>query len=72
MDALALLKRDHDEVKRMLATLDGTTERAVKTREEIFTRLRSELEVHEAIEEDIFYPAPQGPSEDEGHRLGGV
>jgi hemerythrin-like domain-containing protein len=57
MNALTLLKRDHDEVKRMLATLDGTTERAVKTREAIFTKLRSELEVHETIEEDIFYPA---------------
>jgi len=57
MDALSLLKEDHENVKRMLERLDSTTERGVKTREELFTRLQRELEVHEAIEEEIFYPA---------------
>ena len=57
MDALTLLKDDHDKVKKMLSELEDTTERAVKTREETFTRLKSDLEVHEAIEEEIFYPA---------------
>jgi Hemerythrin HHE cation binding domain len=57
MDALKLLKTDHDKVKKMLEDLDSTTERGVKTREEGFTKLRHELEVHEAIEEEIFYPA---------------
>ena len=41
----------------MLAELESTTERGVKTREELFTRLKQELVVHEAIEEEIFYPA---------------
>ncbi|MGZ4148034.1 MAG: hemerythrin domain-containing protein [Actinomycetota bacterium] len=57
MDAIALLKDDHDKVKKMLRQLDETTERAVKTREEVFTKLKSDLVVHEAIEEEIFYPA---------------
>ena len=57
MDALKLLKADHDKVKKMMEELDSTTERALKTREEGFTKLRHELEVHEAIEEEIFYPA---------------
>ena len=57
MDALKLLKGDHDKVKKMMQELDATTERGVKTREEGFTKLRHELEVHEAIEEEIFYPA---------------
>lgn len=57
MNPLSLLKRDHDEVKKMLATLDETTERAIKTRGETFTKLRSELDIHETIEEEIFYPA---------------
>ena len=57
MDALELLRTDHDKVKKMLEDLDSTTERALKTREEGFTKLRRELEVHEAIEEEIFYPA---------------
>jgi hemerythrin-like domain-containing protein len=57
MDALSLLKEDHDKVKKMLQELDSTTERGVKTREELFTKLKQELQVHEAIEEEIFYPA---------------
>ena len=57
MDAITLLKRDHDKVKKILEELDATTERGVKTREELFTKVKSELEVHEAIEEEIFYPA---------------
>ena len=57
MDAVTLLKDDHDTLKKILGDLDSTTERGVKTREELFTRVRRELEVHEAIEEEIFYPA---------------
>jgi hypothetical protein len=57
MDAIALLKEDHDKVKKILEDLDATTERGVKTREELYTKLRTELVVHEAIEEEIFYPA---------------
>jgi Hemerythrin HHE cation binding domain len=57
MDALTLLKADHDKVKRLLTELGSTTERGVKTREDLFSRLHRELEVHESIEEEIFYPA---------------
>ena len=56
MDAISLLKADHDKVKGILAELEPTTERAVKTRAELFARLKSELTVHEIIEEEIFYP----------------
>ena len=57
MDAIALLKQDHVKVKKMLSELDKTTERAVKTRGELFSKLKHELQVHESIEEEIFYPA---------------
>jgi len=43
-------------VKKMLETLDATTERATKTRTEIFEKLQHELEIHETVEEEIFYP----------------
>jgi hemerythrin-like domain-containing protein len=56
MDAIALLKRDHDKVKGMLKELESTTERGVKTRTELFGRIKDELSVHEIIEEEIFYP----------------
>ena len=38
MDAMSLLKEDHRKVKKMLAELESTTERGVKTREELFTQ----------------------------------
>lgn len=57
MDALSLLKEDHDKVKKLLKDLDSTTERGVKTREQLFNKIKQELEIHEAIEEEIFYPA---------------
>ncbi len=60
MDALQLLKSDHQKVKRMLEQLDATTERAKKTRTETFERLKRDLTIHETIEEEILYPALEG------------
>jgi hypothetical protein len=57
MDAIAMLKADHDKVKELLSRLESTTERGVKTREELFATIKGELTVHETIEEEIFYPA---------------
>jgi hemerythrin-like domain-containing protein len=56
MDAIALLKADHDKVKQLLTDLETTTERGVKTRTELFATIKGELTVHEIIEEEIFYP----------------
>jgi hemerythrin-like domain-containing protein len=56
MDAITLLKADHDKLKSLLAELETTTERGVKTRTELFATIKGELTVHEIIEEEIFYP----------------
>jgi hemerythrin superfamily protein len=56
MDALTLLEQDHQKVKKLMGEIEKTTERGVKTREELFTKLVGELTVHEKIEERIFYP----------------
>jgi len=56
VDALALLKSDHEKVKGLLSQLEKTTERGVKTRQELFATIKGELAVHETIEEEIFYP----------------
>ena len=57
MDAIALLKADHDRVKKMLDEGETTTERGVKTRTELLETLKREMMIHERIEEEIFYPA---------------
>jgi hemerythrin HHE cation binding domain-containing protein len=56
VDAIALLKADHEKVKDLLADLEKTTERGVKTRAELIATIKGELTVHEIIEEEIFYP----------------
>lgn len=56
MDAFTLLKEDHKKVAALFEEIEPTTERAVKTREEAFGKLRDELDVHAHIEEKILYP----------------
>ncbi len=56
MDAFELLKSDHKKVAGILEKLEGTTERELKTREELFTQLKTDLDIHAGIEEKIFYP----------------
>lgn len=57
MNPFELLKADHRKVKQLFEQLVDTTERAVKKREQLFPKLKMELDVHARIEEDIFYPA---------------
>lgn len=57
MNAFQLLKEDHKKVAGIFEKLEPTTERGVKTREDLFTQLKNELDVHAEIEETIFYPA---------------
>jgi hemerythrin-like domain-containing protein len=57
MNAITMLTEDHRAVRKLLSELESTTERGVKTREELFSRLKADLTVHEIIEEEIFYPA---------------
>ena len=56
-DPIALLEADHRRFEKLLEEGEQTTERAVKGRREILDTLISELNVHEAIEEQVLYPA---------------
>jgi hemerythrin superfamily protein len=56
-DPIELLKTDHRRFEKLLEDGEATTERAIKGRGEILDALTSELTVHEAIEEQILYPA---------------
>jgi hemerythrin superfamily protein len=57
MDALELLKEDHQKVKELFEEADGTEDQKEKNR--IFGEIQSELETHARIEETVFYPAMQ-------------
>jgi hypothetical protein len=57
MNALTMLEDDHKKMRGLLDQIESTTERGVKTREELFATIKGELMLHETIEEEIFYPA---------------
>jgi hemerythrin-like domain-containing protein len=56
-DPIALLESDHRHFEKLLDEGEQTTERARKGRRDILTALTNGLNVHEALEERIFYPA---------------
>ena len=57
MDALELLKQDHQTVKELFEQAEGTEDR--KQQRQLFTQIKRELETHARIEETVFYPAMQ-------------
>ncbi len=57
MNALKMLKADHQHVKQLLSELVETSNRAAKKREELLSEISQDLRVHAKIENDIFYPA---------------
>ena len=57
MDALELLKQDHQKVKELFKQGQQTEDK--KQQKQIFKEIKAELETHARIEETIFYPAMQ-------------
>ena len=57
VDAITLLEEDHKKVRKMLAEFEATTERGVKTRQQLLKDIETELVVHSQLEEELFYPA---------------
>ena len=56
-DPITLLETDHRRFEKLLKEGEESTERARKGRAELLKTLVSELNVHEAIEEQVLYPA---------------
>lgn len=56
-DPIALLEADHRRFEKLLEEGEKSTARAAKGRRELLDTLISELNVHEAIEEQLLYPA---------------
>ena len=56
MDALELLKQDHQKVKELF---EQAEEAEGKDQQKIFEQITTEIETHARIEETVFYPAVQ-------------
>ena len=57
MKATDLLKKDHDAVKGLLSEFEDSSDRSHQKRSALARQICTELKVHAAIEEEIFYPA---------------
>ena len=55
MNAISLLKKDHRSVKELLEELESTRG-ASQRRKDLFAKVQKEMQLHELIEEEIFYP----------------
>jgi hemerythrin superfamily protein len=58
LDAIALLKEDHETVKKLLADFTSASDSdEVSKKGEIVEEIIGALEAHATVEEEIFYPA---------------
>jgi hemerythrin superfamily protein len=55
MDALELLRQDHQKVKELFQQAEAMEEG--KEQKQIFGQIKKELDAHARIEETVFYPA---------------
>lgn len=69
MNAIELLKQDHNKVSRLFQKVKGSEEDKHK---ELFEQIKQELEVHTHIEETIFYPKIREEKELEDIVLEGI
>ena len=64
MDAIALLREDHQLLRKLTKALSETVEEEPDRRRKLFRRLEAELKAHTTIEEELFYPAFLDASDD--------
>jgi hemerythrin superfamily protein len=65
MNALELLKSDHDKVRGLFREFEAAAEKGNQDRSfEIMSQIAEELEVHTTIEEVVLYPAARNAGEE--------
>ena len=57
MDAITLLKKDHETVENLFKQFEESDPSDSATRRKLVDQMIEELAVHSAIEEQVFYPA---------------
>lgn len=58
-DAVELLKADHEKVKGLFDQFDAMTKRGASDEDKsaLVAKIRTELSVHESVENEVFFPA---------------
>jgi hemerythrin superfamily protein len=57
MNALNLLKKDHDSVRTLFSRFERTSKTDLERRNDLLAQIRREVQIHSRAEEEIFYPA---------------
>ncbi|RYG34462.1 MAG: hemerythrin domain-containing protein [Burkholderiales bacterium] len=57
LDAITVLRDDHQVLRKLSKELADTTEAALVTRKKLLAKLEAILTAHTTIEEELFYPA---------------
>ena len=66
IDAIAMLKADHDKVKKLFKQFERLhDDEADEEAEEVARQICNELTIHATVEEEIFYPAVRAAIDDE-------
>jgi hemerythrin superfamily protein len=65
MDAIALLKADHDEVKQAFKEFEKMDHEDTAAMEELVGTVCDALKAHTTVEEEIFYPAVRAAIDDD-------
>ncbi len=66
MNAIELLKKDHQKIRQMFDDYDDST---IEMRGEIARNVFHELEIHTRVEEDVLYPAVTASADKSGKEL---
>jgi hemerythrin-like domain-containing protein len=65
LDAIDLLKQDHDRVEKAFKEFDKADRQDAESCRRLIQTVCADLKVHTALEEEIFYPALREAIEDE-------
>ena len=69
INAVELLKQDHEKVKGLFKEFMESGERALKTRERLSQEIFMEFGIHADLEEQIFYPAYRDAAKEQGEEI---
>jgi hemerythrin superfamily protein len=69
MDAIEMLKADHEKVKELFRQYEAAGDRAYQKKKSIAEEVFTEVTVHSTLEEELFYPAVKAETDKQGQEL---
>src|SRR5687768_1182693 len=69
MDAIDMLKADHQKVKELFRKYEAAGDRAYQKKKAIAEEVCTEISIHSTLEEELFYPAVKEQTDKDGQDL---